>query len=96
MKYYFVAQIRIHNPKEYEKYLEKIDDIFSKFKGKYLAVDESPSILEGTWEYTKSVIIKFNCKKDFQDWYYSKDYQIILKHRLKAAICDTILLKGVN
>ena len=96
MKYYFVAQIRIHNPKEYEKYLEKIDDIFSKFKGKYLAVDESPSILEGTWEYTKSVIIKFNCKKDFQDWYYSKDYQAILKHRLKAATCDTILVKGVN
>jgi len=96
MKYYFVTQIRIHNPKEYEKYLEKIDDIFSKFKGKYLAVDKSPSILEGTWEYTKSVIIKFNCKKDFQDWYYSKDYQTILKHRLKAAICDTILLKGVN
>lgn len=96
MKHYFVAQIKIHNPEEYEKYLEKFDDIFSMFKGKYLAIDESPTLLEGEWDYTKSVLIKFNSKKDFEDWYYSKDYQTILKHRLKASKCDTILLEGID
>jgi uncharacterized protein (DUF1330 family) len=96
MKHYFVAQIKIHDPDEYDKYLENFDDIFSRFKGEYLAIDESPTLLEGNWGYTKSVLIKFDSKKDFEGWYYSKDYQTILKHRLKAAKCDTILLEGID
>jgi uncharacterized protein (DUF1330 family) len=94
MNHYFVAQIRINDPVEYDKYLERFDDIFSKYKGEYLAIDESPVILEGHWEYTKSVLVKFGSKKDFEDWYYSEDYQKILKHRLNSSVCDTILLEG--
>jgi uncharacterized protein (DUF1330 family) len=96
MTHYFVAQIRIHDPEEYEKYLENFDDIFSRYKGKYLAIDESPLVLEGSWEYTKSVLVKFDSKHDFEDWYYSDDYQNILKYRLSAATCDTILLEGLD
>jgi uncharacterized protein (DUF1330 family) len=40
--------------------------------------------------------VKFNSKQDFEDWYYSEDYQKILVHRLKAAKCDTILLEGLE
>jgi uncharacterized protein (DUF1330 family) len=93
---YFVAQIKINDSAEYDKYLDKFDEIFSRFKGEYLAIDESPTLLEGNWDYTKSVLIKFNSKKDFEDWYYSDDYQKILRHRLNAAKCDTVLVKGVE
>jgi uncharacterized protein (DUF1330 family) len=96
MSHYFVAQIRVNDPSEYELYLEHFDEIFSKFKGEYLAIDENPTLLEGNWDYTKSVIIKFNSKRDFEDWYYSDDYQKILKHRLKASKSDTVLLKGLD
>jgi len=96
MTHFFVAQIKINDPVEYDKYLERFDEIFSKYKGEYLAIDESPILLEGNWDYTKSVLIKFNSKTDFEDWYYSKDYQTILKHRLNAAKCDTILLEGID
>jgi uncharacterized protein (DUF1330 family) len=96
MIHYFVAQIKINNPDEYEKYLEHFDDIFSRYKGEYLAIDESPTLLEGDWNYTKSVLIKFKSKQDFNDWYYSDDYQKILKHRLVSSKCDTILLEGVE
>jgi uncharacterized protein (DUF1330 family) len=96
MIHYFVAQIRINDPVEYEKYLENFDDIFSRYKGEYLAIDESPLLLEGEWNYSKSVLVKFRSKKDFEDWYYSDDYQKILKIRLKASKCDTILIEGVE
>ena len=96
MNYYFVAQIRINDPVEYEKYLDKFDDIFSRYKGEYLAIDESPTVLEGKWDYTKSVLVKFGSKKDFEDWYYSDDYQKILKYRLSSSDCDTILIEGVE
>ena len=96
MNYYFLAQIRINNKKEYQKYLSKSGKIFSKYKSTYLAVDNDPVVLEGQWDYTRLVLIRFNSKKDFEDWYHSAEYQNILKHRLKAADCDTLLLKGLN
>jgi uncharacterized protein (DUF1330 family) len=96
MIHYFVAQIRINDPEEYDKYLENVDEVFSRYNGEYLAIDESPSLLEGTWNYSKSVLIKFNSKEDFEKWYYSDDYQQILKHRLNSANCDTILIKGID
>jgi uncharacterized protein (DUF1330 family) len=96
MKHYFVAQIRINDPDEYEKYLENFDKIFSRYNGKYLAIDESPTILEGQWNYTKSVLVTFNSHEEFDAWYYSKEYQEILQHRLRAADCDTILLEGLD
>jgi uncharacterized protein (DUF1330 family) len=96
MACYFSAQIRIHDPEEYNRYLANFDEIFSRYKGEYLAIDESPTLLEGEWNYTKSVLIKFNSRQDFEEWYFSRDYQQILKFRLNAAKCDSILLEGIE
>jgi uncharacterized protein (DUF1330 family) len=94
MCYYFVANIKIHDKDEYQIYVDKVDEVFSKYKGKYLAVDDTPKILEGNWNYTRAVIIEFKTESDFNNWYYSKDYQEILNHRLNGAVCDTIFIKG--
>ncbi len=81
MSYYFIAQIKITDELEYQKYIDKAGDIFQKYNGKYLSVDNAPVILEGKWDYTRAVLIKFNSKNDFEDWYNSEDYKEILKHR---------------
>lgn len=96
MSYYFLAQIKINDPAEYQKYIDKAGDVFKKFNGKYLAVDKEPHILEGDWNYSRSVLISFDTREDFFAWYNSDEYQDILKHRLDAADCDTILIKGIN
>lgn len=96
MSYYFVANIKITNEEEYTKYLTQVDEIFEKYEGKYLAVDKTPLLLEGNWDYTRAIIIEFKTLDAFNQWYYSNDYQIILKHRLEGAFCDTILVKGLN
>jgi uncharacterized protein (DUF1330 family) len=94
MSAYFVANIRIHDQQEYDKYLASVDDVFSRFNGKYLAVDEHPSVLEGEWSYTKAVLIQFPSEKDLLAWYESDEYQQILKYRLGGAQCDAILIHG--
>lgn len=68
MIHYFVAQIKINNPAEYQKRFDKFDYIFSRQKGEYLAIDKSSTLLEGDWNYSKSVLIKFNNKKDFKNF----------------------------
>ena len=96
MNYYFIAQIKINDQTEYQKYIAKAGQVFSKYKGQYLAVDNNPKVLEGRWNYTRTVLIRFDSKKDFDDWYHSEEYQEILKYRLKAAECDTLLVEGVK
>jgi uncharacterized protein (DUF1330 family) len=94
--HYFIAQIQLNDPEEYQKYIDKSDEVFKKYNGRYLAVDKNTEVLEGSWIYTRAVVIQFESKSDFEDWYYSDDYQSILKHRLKGAVCDTILVKGLD
>lgn len=95
MSVYFVANIKINAPEEYERYLEGCDEVFALFNGEYLAVDGKPEILEGDWNYTKLVLIRFPCETDLRQWYESEDYQRILKYRLASAQCDTLVVKGV-
>ena len=96
MSHYFIANIKINDEDEYKKYLDEADEVFSKYNGKYLAVDNKPLILEGNWKYSRTVLIQFTSLEDFNNWYQSEEYQKILKHRLAAAECDTILIEGCS
>ena len=96
MSYYFIVRIAISDKEEYQKYLHKAGEIFRKYKGEYLVTDDEPIVLEGSWEPARMVLIRFNTRKDFWDWYYSEDYQEILKFRLRAAECNAVLAKGLD
>ena len=92
MSAYFIANIRINDDHEYQKYLDEVDIVFKMYDGKYLVVDNNPTILEGKWDYSRLVLIEFPDKDSLKKWYYSDDYQAILKYRLIAAECDTIIV----
>jgi len=92
MSAYFIANIKIHNESEYQKYLAGVDAVFSKFDGKYLTVDNSPEVIEGKWDYSRLVLIEFPDKVSLHKRYNSAEYQEILKYRLFAADCDSIIV----
>jgi len=94
MSVYFMANIRIKNDQDYQHYLDQSEEIFARYKGSYLAVDNEPEVLEGDWNYSRAILIRFDNKEDFNDWYSSEEYQEILKYRLFASECDTILIQG--
>ena len=94
MDVYFMASIRIKDDQEYQLYLDGADEIFARYKGTYLAVDKQAKVLEGSWDYSRAVLIRFENKSDFEAWYQSADYQKILQYRLSAAECDSLLIEG--
>ena len=94
MSVYFMASIRIQDQQEYKSYLEHSTEIFTRYKGRYLAVDNAPEVVEGDWDYSRAVLISFDTKEDFDAWYRSEAYQEILKYRLSASECDSILIQG--
>ena len=94
MSCYFMANIKVNDAQEYQKYLDGAEEVFARFKGTYLAVDNQPEVLEGSWNYSRVVLIRFENKEDLEAWYGSMEYQEILRYRLSASFCDSLLIHG--
>lgn len=94
MSCYFVARIQIHDEAEYERYLARCGEVFARYEGRYLAVDESPIPLEGEPEAGRMVLIEFPDEAAFRRWYDSPEYRRILSHRLRGARCTASLVRG--
>ena len=94
MSCYFLALIDIHDPEGYERYLEGFDRVFEKYRGRVLAVEDSPLILEGEWPAQRTVLIEFPDEKELRRWYDSEEYQLVARHRRAASFCRVALIRG--
>ena len=81
VSHYLVAQIEIADREQYSDYEAGFVEVFLKYKGKMLAVDEQPDLLEGSWPFTRTVLIEFPSSEAALDWYRSDEYQDLAKHR---------------
>jgi len=95
MTTYVVAQITINDREKYAKYEAGFMDIFSRFAGQLLAVDESPQVAEGNWPHTRTVLLQFPSLEDAQAWYQSSDYQALAAHRWQASVADIAFIQGL-
>lgn len=94
MTVYIVSRLTIHDRSEYDQYEAGFAEVFEKFDGKMLSVDEEPMVLAGEWEATRAVIIEFPSKKSALTWLMSPEYQEISKHREAGSTASSILIKG--
>ncbi len=94
MAVYFMANTKIRDREEYKKYEDGFDDIFAAYKGKVIAVDDGPVVLEGEWPYTRAVVIRFPGEEEFRSWYESAKYQGLARRRFRASEGDVILIRG--
>jgi uncharacterized protein (DUF1330 family) len=94
MSCYFVARIRITDPDEYRKYLDGYDTVFEKFRGEVIIVDDHPTLLEGVWEDSRIVVIRFPDKAEARRWYDSEEYRALATHRWQSSQADIILAQG--
>ena len=92
MSAYFIAQLNIHDKEVFGQYIDAATPVFGRYKGKHLAVEDAPEILEGKWDYTRLVLIEFPDKESLKEWYHSEDYQATLKLRFAAANADIIIV----
>ena len=93
MTVYIIAQITIHDREKYDQYEDGFMEIFDRFDGTLLSVDEDPVPLEGVWTATRSVLMSFPSAADFKAWVGSKEYQDLAKFRHAASIGNSIMVK---
>jgi uncharacterized protein (DUF1330 family) len=51
--------------------------------------------LEGTWDYTRTVLVEFPSKEDAMDWYKSVEYQKLAQHRFASSAGNVITISGL-
>jgi uncharacterized protein (DUF1330 family) len=59
-----------------------------------LSADESPLLLEGTWDRDKLVLMSFPDEAAYRAWAHSPEYEEISKHRKAGAHGLVLLAKG--
>jgi uncharacterized protein (DUF1330 family) len=94
MPVYIIAQISIHDRTEYGVYEEGFPDVFAKFGGELLAVSENPTVVEGEWPWTRTVLMRFPSAEEAQRWYGSPEYQAIAQHRYRASKANAIVVEA--
>jgi uncharacterized protein (DUF1330 family) len=63
---------------------------------KLLVVEETPTLLEGEWPYTRTVMIRFSDENEAKRWYQSDQYQALAQYRFRASRSNLILAKGCS
>lgn len=96
MAVYGVAHITITDRAAYDRYSAAFMEVFSRFSGTLLAVDEAPEVIEGEWTATRLVMMSFPDTAAFHAWFDSPDYQAIAKHRHAGSTGVVLLAKGLG
>ena len=94
MSVYAIAQLSITDRTAYARYQQRFMGVMKRFRGQLLAADESPLVLEGTWDRDKVVLLSFPDEAAFREWAESPEYQEIAKDRKDGSDAMVLLVKG--
>ena len=94
MSGYLIGTIDIKNPEAYKEYLAKVTDIVKKFGGEYLVRAGEYTVMEGKWDYSRNVVIKFPSYEKALEWYNSEEYKPVRQIRLDSSVGNQIIIKG--
>ena len=96
MAVYLIARFTIHDRGSYDQYDAAFMGVFQKFDGTLLSVDEAPAVLEGAFDFTRSVLIEFPSKAAAMAWATSPEYRAIAKHRTKGSTGEVIMVQSFD
>jgi uncharacterized protein (DUF1330 family) len=79
----------------YKEYTQKVLKNVEKYGGRYLTRNGEVSLIEGDWKPERIVIIEFESKDKFENWWNSKEYREIAILRERSAKVNAIVIQGV-
>ena len=90
-----IFNIEVKKPEEYKEYVQKVKPIAEKFGGEQIVRGGETKVIEGTWAYPRTVVIKFPSYEKALEWYNSDLYKPVKQIRLDNAVGNGIIIKGV-
>jgi uncharacterized protein (DUF1330 family) len=94
MPAYFVAEVDVTNPAEYEKYRPLAGASIAQYGGRFIARGGKAELIEGSPEPKRVVIIEFADVAAAKRWYNSPEYQAALPLRLANSRGRAFIVEG--
>ena len=91
---YMIFNIIINNPDNYKEYVDKGKPIAEKYGGEYIVRGGTNKVIEGNWQYPRTVVIKFPSYEKALEFYESDEYKPIKKIRQENAVSNAIIIEG--
>ncbi|MGC4892675.1 DUF1330 domain-containing protein [Micromonospora sp. DT31] len=96
MTVYALAQLTIHDPERYGRYVAAFLPVLARHGGRLLAADTAARVVEGEWPYDKAILLSFDSREDFERWSTSSEYREISRDREAATEGVVVLLDGIG
>lgn len=94
MTVYAVAQLTITDRAAYDRYQAGVPELLRRYGGSLLVSDEAPTVVDGSWEHDKVVVLSFPDRTAFTAFAESDDYQRIAVDRQAGAEGPILLVQG--
>lgn len=94
MSILLIAQLSFTDKARYRKYQGEFPAIFARFNGRVLVNDESPVVLEGSWNGDKVVVLEFPSVEEAQRFSSDPDYLRISEDRKAGASGIVLAVKS--
>ena len=95
MACYVVAEVKVTNPDEFQKYAQLAVPNIIALGGKVLAAGELDTV-EGDWKPERIAIVEFPSVEQAMAWYHSPEYSAIKEIRDRGAIFNVIRVPGLS
>jgi len=95
MPAYVVVNLRVLDPVRYEEYKRQAPASIAAYGGRYLARGGAVSVLEGTWQPSRFVILEFPDAARARAWWDSKEYAAPKALRQATAQTDLFIVEGL-
>ena len=94
MSGYAIFNINVKNPENYKEYVEKVKPTAEKYDGEYIVRGGDNTVVEGSWQHPRTVVIKFPTYEKALEWYNSEEYKPIKQIRFDNAESNGMIIKG--
>jgi uncharacterized protein (DUF1330 family) len=95
MPAYFVVEVDVHDPDQFERYRPIAAQTIAQYGGRYLVRGGAVETMEGGWAPRRVVVVEFPTVEQAKAWYHSPEYAEGLRLRHAAATSRMILVESV-
>lgn len=95
MAAYIYGNIEVTDPATYEEYRKVVPGLIASHGGRYLVRGGAVTVLEGDPKAQRQVILEFPDMAHARAFYFSPEYQEMVKLRQSASTGTLVLIEGV-
>jgi len=95
MAAYLIVDVDVQDSSSYERYKAGAAAIITKHRGEYLVRGGSIRVIEGDWQPSRLVLLRFPDQKSVEEFLNDPEYLPLKDLRHRVAKTDMVMVEGI-